>query len=159
MLERKVDNMIIAKELFDECFCPCDGIARVCLRGDMINPGVNFPKELVDEMENKDGEWYTPSCYSVDIMSESGFDTGAALHYTTNNGDYICLGVVDNSEELKEYYLKTASEEDIKEGNSKCFCKWNRGCRFTPIDYQEIGSIKANKFADKFHISCPFIRT
>ena len=29
--------MIIAKELFDECFCPCDGIARVCLRGDMIN--------------------------------------------------------------------------------------------------------------------------
>ena len=115
MLERKVDIMIIAKELFDECFCPCDGIARVCLRGDMIDPGVNFPKELVDEMENKDGEWYTPSCYSVDIMSESGFDTGAALHYTTNNGDYICLGVVDNSEELKEYYLKTASEEDIKE--------------------------------------------
>ena len=48
-------------------------------------------------------------------MSESGFDTGAVLHYTTNNGDYICLGVVDNSEELKEYYLKTASEEDIKE--------------------------------------------
>ena len=43
------------------------------------------------------------------------FDTGATLHYTTNNGDYICLGVVDNSEELKEYYLKTASEEDIKE--------------------------------------------
>ena len=44
-MERKVDIMIIAKELFDECFCPCDGIARVCLRGDMINPGVNFPKE------------------------------------------------------------------------------------------------------------------
>ena len=107
--------MIIAKELFDECFCPCDGIARVCLRGDMINPGVNFPKELVDEMEKKDGEWYTPSCYSVDIMSENGFDSGAALHYTADNGDYICLGVVDNVEELKEYYLKNASEEDIKE--------------------------------------------
>ena len=81
-------------------------------RQDMYN---NLNKKSVDEMEKKDGEWYTPSCYSVDIMSESGFDTGAALHYTTNNGDYICLGVVDNSEELKEYYLKTASEEDIKE--------------------------------------------
>ena len=33
--------MIIAKELFDECFCPCDGIGRVCLRGDAINPGIN----------------------------------------------------------------------------------------------------------------------
>ena len=107
--------MIIAKELFDECFCPCNGIARVCLRGDTINPGVNFPKELVEEMEKKDGEWYTPSCYSVDIMSENGFDTGAALHYTTEIGDYICLGVVDNAEELKEYYLNNASEENIKE--------------------------------------------
>lgn len=36
--------MIIVKDLFDECFCPCEGIGRVCLRGDTINPGVNFQK-------------------------------------------------------------------------------------------------------------------
>lgn len=54
--------MIIAKELFDECFCPCDGIGRVCLIG-----------------------------------------------------DYIELGVVDNANELKKYYLETADTKDIKE--------------------------------------------
>ena len=25
--------MYIDKELFDECFCPCDGMGRVCLNG------------------------------------------------------------------------------------------------------------------------------
>ena len=104
--------MIISRELFDECFCPCDGIARVCLRGDMINPGVNFPKELVDEMEKKDGEWYTPSCYSVDIMSESA----ALLYYTTYIGDYIeLIYCLKDANELKKYYLETADTKDIEE--------------------------------------------
>lgn len=103
--------MIIAKELFDECFCPCDGIGRVCLRGDAINPGINFPKELVDKMKEKDGEEYTPSCFSVDVVDEST----ALLYYTTYIGNYIELGVVDNANELKKYYLETADTKDIKE--------------------------------------------
>lgn len=103
--------MIIAKELMDECFCPCKGIGRVCLRGDTINPGINFPKELVDEMEKKDGEYYTPSCFSVDVVNEST----ALLYYTTYNGDYIELGTVDNANEFKKYYLKTAGKDEIEE--------------------------------------------
>lgn len=103
--------MIIAKELFDECFCPCEGIGRVCLRGDTIDPGVNFPKELVDKMKEKDGEEYTPSCFSVDIVDEYT----ALLYYTTDNGEYIELGAVDNVVELKKYYLETADTSDIKE--------------------------------------------
>lgn len=101
--------MRIDKDLFGECFCPCGGIGRVCLRGDRIIPDVNFPKEFVDEMKEKDGVWYMPSCYSVDV-----FDDGALLHYTTEDGDFIELGVVDNVVELKKYYLENASERDIK---------------------------------------------
>lgn len=105
------DITIIAKELFDECFCPCDGIGRVCLRGDTINPGINFPKELVDKMKKKDGEEYTPSCFSVDVVDEST----ALLYYTTYIGDYIELGVIDNAAELKKYYLETANKSEIRE--------------------------------------------
>lgn len=103
--------MIIVKELFDECFCPCEGIGRVCLRGDTIKPGVNFPKKLIDRMKEKDGKEYTPSCFAVDVMNEST----ALLYYTTYNGEYIELGVVDNANELKKYYLETADTNDIKE--------------------------------------------
>lgn len=103
--------MIIAKELFDECFCQCEGIGRVCLRGDTINPGVNFPKELVDKMKEKDGKEYSLSCFSVDVINEST----ALLYYTTYNGDYTELGVVDNAAELKKYYLETANESEIRE--------------------------------------------
>ena len=103
--------MIIVKELFDECFCPCEGIGRVCLRGDAIDPGVNFSKELVDKMKEKDGEEYTPSCFSVDVVNEST----ALLYYTSDNGEYIELGVVDNAAELKKYYLETAKESEIRE--------------------------------------------
>lgn len=103
--------MIIVKDLFDECFCPCEGIGRVCLRGDTINPGVNFQKKLVDRMKEKDGKEYTPSCFSIDVVNEST----ALLYYTTYNGEYIELGAVDNANELQKYYLETANANDIKE--------------------------------------------
>ncbi len=103
--------MIIAKELFDECFCPCEGIGRVCLRGGTIDSGINFPKELVDKMKEKDGKEYNPSCFSVDVINEST----ALLYYTSDNGEYIELGVVDNAAELKKYYLETANESEIRE--------------------------------------------
>ena len=64
-----------------------------------------------DINEKKDGEEYTPSCFSVDVMNEST----ALLYYTTYIGDYIELGVVDNANELKKYYLETADTKDIEE--------------------------------------------
>ena len=102
--------MIIEKELFDECFCPCKGIGRVCLRGDVIDPGVNFPQKLADRMKEKDGEEYSPSCFSVDVVDEST----ALLYYTTYNGECIELGAVDNVAELKKYYLESANEDEVK---------------------------------------------
>lgn len=103
--------MIIEKELFDECFCPCKGIGRICLRGDAIDPGINFPKELVDRMKEKDGEEYSPLCFSVDVVDKST----ALIFYTTYNGEYVELGTVDNAAELKKYYLETANESEARE--------------------------------------------
>ena len=42
-------------------------------------------------------------------------ESTALLYYTTYIGDYIELGVVDNANELKKYYLETADTKDIKE--------------------------------------------
>lgn len=100
--------MIIAEELFDECFCPCEGIGRVCLRGDTINPEVNFQKEFVDKVKEKDGEEYTPSCFFVEVSKDS-----AVLYYTAYDGECIQLGIVDNVNELKKYYLATADQDEI----------------------------------------------
>lgn len=61
-------------------------------------------------MKEKDGEEYSPSCFSLDVVDEST----ALLYYTTYNGEYIELGAVDNVAELKKYYLETANKDEIK---------------------------------------------
>ena len=97
--------MYINKELFDECFCPCSGIARVCLRGDR-----DIPNELVRIAKEIDGENYMPSCFSIDV-----FNTGAIINYTAEHG-FIDLGyVVDNYEDVIEYYKTNADKKDVEE--------------------------------------------
>ena len=47
----------------------------------------------------------------MDVINEST----ALLYYTSDNGEYIELGVVDNAAELKKYYLDTVNESEIRE--------------------------------------------
>lgn len=96
--------MKINKELFDECFCSCDGIGRVCLRGDK-----NIPDELVRIAKEIDGENYSPSCFSVDV-----FNGGAIINYSAEH-EFVELGVCDNYEEVLSYYKENADEADLKE--------------------------------------------
>lgn len=96
--------MYINKELFDECWCPCEGIGRVCLRGDR-----EIPEELVAMGKEIDGEDYMESCFSVDV-----FNGGALICYM---GEHVFKELLkcDNHEEALEYYKAHASEEDLKE--------------------------------------------
>ena len=97
--------MNINKELFDECFCPCGGIGRVCLRGDR-----DIPNELVQIAKEIDGENYNPSCFSVDI-----FNGGAMIYYVAEYNGYIELYVCDNYEEALQYYKDNADKMDLEE--------------------------------------------
>ena len=97
--------MYISKELFDECFCPCGGIGRVCLRGDR-----DIPDELVQLAKEIDGDNYMDSCFSIDV-----FNGGAIINYTAEH-DFIDLGyVVDNYEDVIEYYKANADKKDVEE--------------------------------------------
>lgn len=97
--------MYINKDLFDECFCPCGGIGRVCLRGDG-----ELPAEIVEMAKEIDGEDYMPSCFSIDV-----FNGGATLNYMAEH-EFVDFGyVVDNKEEVLQYYKNNADIEDLKE--------------------------------------------
>lgn len=97
--------MYINKELFDECYCSCGGIGRVCLRGDR-----DIPDELVRIAKDADGENYNPSCFSIDV-----FNGGATINYMAEH-KFIDLGYVcDNKDEVLEYYKVNADEMDLKE--------------------------------------------
>ena len=97
--------MYINKELFDECFCPCDGIGRVCLRGDR-----EIPNELVQKAKEIDGENYNPSCFSVDC-----FNGGAIINYSAEH-KFVDLGYsCDNYDEVLQYYKAEAGKEDLEE--------------------------------------------
>lgn len=84
-------NMYINKKLFDECFCPCDGIGRVKLRGDK-----EIPKGLVKVAKEIDGDSYSSSCFYIDI-----FKGKALICYVTEDG-YEELCDCDNYEEVLE---------------------------------------------------------
>ena len=45
-----------------------------------------------------------------------------------------CLGC-DGCKRTGVCVIKDDAVGLVEKGNSKCFCKWNRGCRFTPVDY------------------------
>ena len=101
--------MIIDKELFDECFCPCYGIGRVCLNGSK-----GIPKELEDIAKNIDGENYMESCFFIDVFK------GSALIYYNGENEIKELFVCDNNEDVLEYYKKNACEKDLEE----TFSEW-----------------------------------
>ncbi len=97
--------MYIDKELFDECFCPCGGIGRVCLRGDG-----DIPNELVQIAMEIDGKNYNPSCFSIDVFDNVAIITYAAEHRFVDLG-YVC----DNYDEVLQYYKENAIDIDLKE--------------------------------------------
>lgn len=96
--------MYINKELFDECWCPCEGIGRVCLRGDK-----GIPEELEQMAREIDGDNYMKSCFSIDV-----FNSGALIYYMAEH-EFKELLVCDNYEEVLEYYKANADENDLKE--------------------------------------------
>ena len=102
--------MIIDKKLFDECWCPCEGIGRVCLRGD-----IGIPSELEKIAREIDGDNYTESGFSIDVFK------GGALIYYMSEHDFIELYKCDNYRSVLSYYKKHASAEDLKE----TFSNWN----------------------------------
>lgn len=96
--------MIIDKELFDECFCPCEGIARVCLDGSKGIPeeAIKLAKEIAD------GE-YMESCFSIEIHKN-----GATISYM-GELDFHELAECDNYEEVLKYYKANADKDDLEE--------------------------------------------
>ena len=102
--------MTIDKELFDECFCPCCGIGRVCLNGSK-----GIPKELENIAKNIDGENYMESCFCIDVFK------GGALIYYIGENEFKELFVCDNNKDVLEYYKKNASEKDLEE----TFSEWD----------------------------------
>ena len=96
--------MKIDKELFDECWCPCEGIGRVCLRGDG-----DIPKELEEMAREIDGEDYMESCFSIDV-----FNGGAMINYMGEH-EFKELYKCDNYEEVLKYYKENADENDLEE--------------------------------------------
>ena len=96
--------MYINKELFDECWCPCEGIGRVCLRGDK-----GIPEELEQMAREIDGDNYKESCFSIDV-----FNSGALIYYMGEHNFHELIKC-DNYEEVLEYYKAHADENDLKE--------------------------------------------
>ena len=101
--------MIINKELFDECFCPCEGIGRVCLDGSK-----GIPEELEEMAKEIDGDDYMESCFSIDV-----FNGGAMINYMGED-EFEELLKCDNYKEVLEYYKANASKEDLEE----TFSEW-----------------------------------
>lgn len=97
--------MIINKELFDECFYPVDGIARVCLRGDN-----GIPKFLEDYGREKDGDNYDCSCFSIDIILEDGNAVGGLVNYMAEHGFWSEI-ICDNYMEAWEFFKQHNTDE------------------------------------------------
>ena len=69
-----------------------------------------IPNELVKIAREIDGEHYTPSCFSIDV-----FNGGATINYVAEN-EFVDLGyVVDNKEEVLQYYKDNADKSDLEE--------------------------------------------
>lgn len=94
--------MYINKELFDECFCQCDGMGRVCLNGSK-----DIPEDLINKAIELDGEDYMDSCFSIDL-----FKGGAMICYMAEH-EYVELYKCDNYEDVLEYYKANADKDDL----------------------------------------------
>ena len=102
--------MVIDKELFDECFCPVNGIARICLRGDK-----NIPKELEELGKSLDTGDYMESCFSINvIVDEKGNAIDGIINYMAENAFYDCFPC-ENYNEAWEYYKSKVDKETLKE--------------------------------------------
>ena len=95
--------MYIDKELFDECFCPCDGMGRVCLNGSK-----GIPEELEEIARELDGDYYMCSCFSIDF-----FKGGAMINYMGEH-EFHQLFKCDNYEEVMEFYKEHAAESELE---------------------------------------------
>lgn len=96
--------MLVNKKLFGECYCPCEEIGRVCLRGDQ-----SLPADIVKIAKEIDEEDYNPSCFNIDV-----FNDGALIYYVSID-KYNELFVCENADEVLEYYRCHVSEKDLEE--------------------------------------------
>lgn len=97
--------MIIDRSLFGDCFCPCPGIGRVCLRGDR-----NIPQTLIDLAKKIDGSDFSPSCFAIDI-----FPDGAKIVYMGMHEFHDLEIVCDNFIDAILHYKAFADESDADE--------------------------------------------
>ena len=98
--------MKIDKSLFDECWSPCNGIARVCLRGDR-----EIPTELEKIGKEKDNTSHAPGCFNIDIAIKDSIPTCGVINYEGEVETVIC-DVCNNFVEAWEYFKKHADKED-----------------------------------------------
>lgn len=101
--------MVIDKKFFDECFCPVQGIGRVCLRGDR-----SIPKFLEDYGREKDGNEYDSSCFSIDIMIENEKPIGGVINYMAEHEMWSEIPC-DNYIEAFDYYKANTTDRTWKE--------------------------------------------
>ena len=101
--------MIINSNLFSECWCPCEGIARVCLSGSN-----GIPEDLEKIGKKIDGDEYDPSCFSIDVIVNDGDNLGATVNYMGIN-EFYTIGICDNVDDVMDYYMKHADKDSINE--------------------------------------------
>lgn len=101
--------MYIEPKLFDECWCPCFNVARICLNGSK-----GIPKELEDFGREKDGEDYSPSCFQIDVYIENSIPKCGIISYTSVDSfnEYTSC---DNYLDAWEYYKTHADTDSLKE--------------------------------------------
>ena len=105
--------MYIESKLFDECWCPCIGVARICLNGSK-----GIPKELEDFGKEKDGENYSPSCFQIDVYIENDIPVMGVISYTSEDSfnEYTSC---DNYLDAWKHYKTYADKNDLKETMNK----------------------------------------
>lgn len=101
--------MVVDNNLFDECFCPVQGIGRVCLRGDK-----GIPEFLENYGKEKDGNEYDPSCFSIDIVIENEKPVAGIINYTAEHEMWSEIPC-DNYTEAFDYYKANISNEEWEE--------------------------------------------
>ena len=106
--------MVINKKFFDECWCPCEGIGRVCLNGSK-----GIPEGLEDIGKRIDGDEYTPSAFSIDIIVENGQPHGGMINYMSEVEGFIDCFVCSNYKEAWEYYKDKADKDSYAETMGK----------------------------------------
>lgn len=100
--------MIIDKNLFGQCYCPCESIGRISLKADKEHL---LPKQLLEIAKELDGEdYYEVSAFCIEIV-----ESGALIYYSSLDNGFKEICICSNYFEALEHYKKNASKVDLEE--------------------------------------------